>query len=113
MLKSPALASASLATVIAFAAPAQAANCRNGVCVSGRDNGSVVTVSYYVQNGPASHVNIRTPDGRQWEGSPRGSFNLQRFATTRYALQSCVRGTGLFGKSSCGAWANFFHNSSN
>ncbi len=109
MFNSSVIGIAALATPLLFAGPVQAEACQNGICVSGHDNGSGVVVRYHVQNGPVTNVNIRTPDGNQWEGGPSGAVKLRRFSTTRYSIQSCVKGTGLFGRSSCGAWANFRH----
>lgn len=102
---------------------AASAGCARGICASGVTNGGVVNVTYRVQNGPVSHVNIRSgyflntscegfcPDPVQREGPRSGTFNLrrERSGPTTYMIQACVRG-GVFQRSSCGAWASFRHN---
>ena len=107
----PSVFAAAVIAALSFASAAQA-GCKGGICVSGQDNGSVVTVTYQVQTGPVTNVNIRTPDGRQFEGGASGTFSVQRFANTVYAIQKCVKGTGLFGRSTCGPWVSFTHHSS-
>jgi hypothetical protein len=96
--------------------------CVNGICANSVSNGKYVSVRYRVQNGPVSHVNIRStnfevrncegvcPDINQREGPPSGAFELLRSKNgpTRYAIQACVRG-GFLQRSSCGRWANFRH----
>jgi hypothetical protein len=110
------------AAALVGAAPAEAAACSRGICAESVTNGPYVHVRYWVQNGPVSHVNIRSanfivrncqgicPDPFQREGGARGSFVLQSFrgTATRYSIQVCVRG-GFLQRSSCGGWAAFRH----
>src|SRR5579875_1841813 len=55
------------------------------------------------------HINVRTPDGNQFERSP-GSGGVASFIVNRnqpeVALQPCARG-GFYG-SSCGKWSTFY-----
>ncbi len=111
MLKISSLAFATVATIIAATAPAQAAACQYGICASSSAQGAAIVIRAYVKGGGVvSHVNLRTPNGRQQEGAPRATFYLPRFPVTRYALQACVRGSGPFSRSTCGPWAHFHHN---
>jgi hypothetical protein len=117
-------AKSTLIAAILLAAPGLAWGeaCVNGICATSKTNGGFVSVRYHVQNGPVTHVNIRSdffsvsncegvcPDPSQQEGSPSGAFTLlkNKNGTTAYAIQACVRG-GFLQHSKCGAWANFHH----
>jgi hypothetical protein len=112
--------------IIAFLAAttsnAWAEACENGICANSVTNGRFVSVTYHVQHGPVTHVNIRSsefpvancegicPDPFQREGGASGAFDLLRSnnGPTHYAIQICVRG-GLLAHSTCGPWANFNH----
>jgi hypothetical protein len=113
---------ATLALLAAATSLARAEACNHGICASSVSNGGFVSVTYHVQNGPVSHVNIRSQnfpivncegvcsDPHQREGAPSGAFDVPRSKSgpTDFAIQACVRG-GFLQRSSCGAWANFHH----
>lgn len=118
------LAAALAAFALCMPAAAWAEACNHGICAAGVTNGRFVSVRYHVQNGPVSHVNIRStqfqvancegvcPDINQREGGAQGTFTLIRDKNgpTRYSIQACVRG-GFLQRSSCGGWATFKHES--
>ena len=94
------------------------ASCKQGICVSGRDQGNVHIITFHTRLVGITHYNFKSfftgyylP---QFELAGNvteyrlGNIPSRRPIQVKYSMQACRRG-GVFSPSMCAPWADFTH----
>jgi hypothetical protein len=105
-------ASVAVLTTMIFLPGAALATCKNGMCVSGHDEGNTHYIDFYTTLKNVTHFNFNDGSGQKELGANQTQVTMalpaNRPATIHYAFQGCSGG-GFLQSSKCSAWANFTH----
>jgi hypothetical protein len=88
------------------------ASCKEGICVSGRDEGNIHIIDFTSNWKNITHFNFNDGHGQRELGSNERQVTIplssSRPITIHYGFQACGGG-GFLQKSGCTPWAQFEH----
>jgi hypothetical protein len=116
-MKSLATAICVMTAMILLPATASA-SCKQGICVSGRDEGNVHVITFYTRLVGITHYNFKSFFTGYYLPQTELAGNATQYRLInipsrrpiqiKYSMQACRRG-GTFSPSMCAPWATFTH----